>query len=324
MTWTLQKTTALASHQILRCTTAGAKATCPTLPGCAGAIARWIPTPTASATTSTNALGRSTSAASATVLAPFTSAAARASSPTLWVNAVALARRTKTKMGCATTWTTASGPTMLVASAMDQAKCTIVGALPSQRATATATATSWTRWACAEAVARRMPTATAFATTRTNALVNSTSAGNATDQALCSNAVVTKSKTANATATAMLKTPWGCVEATVPKIWMATAFVTMKMNVSASWTNAANAMARAPSSNAVATKSRKARATAKATSSTFLAIVVVAARPTWTTTAFATTKTTALEPWTPVGFATDQEQCTNAVATTSKKASATV
>ena len=102
----------------------------------------------------------------------------------------------------------------------------------------------------------------------------------------------------------------------------ATASATMRMTAWVNWTNAANATVRAPSSNAVATKSKTARATATATSLTCLANVAAIAWPTWTTTASATTKTTASEPWTRAGYATAPARCTNAVATTSKKANA--
>ena len=314
----LRWTTAVASCQTLTCMTVGARATSQMPPECAAAIARRMPIWTASATTSTIASGRLTFAAFATGQARYTSAAARASSPTLSVNAVALARRTKTKTACATTWTTASGSTILVASATDLAPCTNADAQTSQPGIAIAKAKSKTPWAHAVGIVQRTWTATAFATTKTRASAKSTNAGNATDQVLSWNAGATKSKKANATAKAMLKTPWACAEAIVPKTWTAMASATMTMHVSASWTNVANATALAPSSSADATKSQTAIATARATSRTSLANAAGIAPPMWTTTAFATWTTTASAPSTRAGCATAPARCTSAVATTSR------
>ena len=315
-------TTAVASRRTLSCSTVGAKKICPTPRGCVVEIVKKTATATASATTLTIASGRSTSAACATDLAPFTSAAALALTLMPSENAADRALKMPTRTVSATTKTIVSARLTLAASATAWVLCTNVDAAPSPKTPAIVTATQKMPWAFAEAGAKKMPTLTASATTWTNASGPSTSVANATALERFSSVDVTKSKTANATATETSKTLWACVAALARPTWTPMESATTSTSALAKWTNAVNAMARVLSLNAVATNFKKANATAKATSRTSLANVGAIAPPTWTTMAFATTKTIALEPSTRVGFATVQDRFTSVVATTSKKASA--
>ena len=140
--------------------------------------------------------------------------------------------------------------------------------LTSQKATATATATSSTPWACVVVTALKTLMPMASATTWTTAWVRSTLAASATDQERSTSADVLTSQKATATATATSSTPSACVAVTALKTPMPMASATTWTTAWARSTLAACATAQERSTSADVLTSQKATATVTATSST--------------------------------------------------------
>ena len=255
----------------------------------------------------------------------------------------AIALRTRTATAYVTTWTIAWEPTTRAACAMALATASSAVVRTSLQATAIATATNLTPWACVAATALQTRMATACATTWTTAWARSmrvacatvpgtftnadvspcpqaiaiatetnwTNAACVAVKGLSSSAVVPTSLQATAIATATNSTPWACVAATAPRMRTVTGCATTRTTAWAPWTIVASATALVPFTNADVNPFLRAIAIATATSWTRLACAGENAPWIWTWMAFATTSTPASETWTNVAFATVPARCTN-------------
>ena len=147
---------------------------------------------------------------------------------TPWVCVAAIALRTLTATGCATTRTIAWVRTTHVACATVLVRfwSAVVRRLKTE--SATARATSLTRWACAAAPARRTPTAMGCATTRTTALGRLTLVACATVLERFTSAVARTLPRDPAIAKATRLTPWAYAVGAAQPIRTATASATTR------------------------------------------------------------------------------------------------
>ena len=191
-------------------------------------------------------------------------------------------------------------------------------------ATAIATGTNWTPWACAEATAWRTPMEMASATSTTTVSDNTTPAASATDPDRSTSADAPTSRRAIAIVVETSLTCSACAEATAWRTPMATGCVTSTTIVLGSTTPAASATDPDRSTSADAPTFLRAIAIVMETSSTYSACAEETAWRTPMATACVTSTTIASGSTTRVASATDLDRSTNADVPTSPPAIAIV
>ena len=254
---------------------------------------------------------------------------------TPWACAAAAVLRTRTATGCVTTWMTVWAKSTHAAFATALATSTNVVATPCQTATVTAMATSltsvvcavdiyagadfdgnqlWnavtsqpataiatgtnsTPWACVAATALRMRTATGCVTTKTTAWASWTSAACATALVRPTTAGVTPFPRATAIAKATSWTRWACAVESARWIWTWMAFATTSTRASETWMNVAFATAQVRCTSADVISCLWAIAIARATKWMPWACAVAAVKPMPTAMGCATTKRSS-DAWT--------------------------